>query len=271
MVKPVYCGPGIWYDKDRGRIHVRLAHTNIRLPEEAQHTVVNYRGERDPRRLPLVIAPLFRLGIGIGWIVLFTHAYAAFSKSGKTRGQFTAGLFRKIPVRVYLQAIAVTVFTFVVMLPIHYSDYRFMTDDVIYFAPLVETFLADYTGGIRVPTYYPALMTSHKLAPTMALAVLCGLLPKVTLVHAVEARYLLMSAFLARVLFLLWRRSESSGVVFIPVAICMIFLIRTELSILIHLRTGGNKGHASLHSTRTMESRNDRTIHGCLGIRADFI
>ncbi|MCA9210005.1 MAG: right-handed parallel beta-helix repeat-containing protein, partial [Planctomycetales bacterium] len=49
----VYCGPGIWYDHATGRIHARLAHT--RLPGLGDD---NYRGELDPRRLPLVIAAL---------------------------------------------------------------------------------------------------------------------------------------------------------------------------------------------------------------------
>ncbi len=52
VIKPVYCGPGLWYDKQSGRIHLRLAHTHIDNPQ-----VANYRGETDPRRLPLVIAP----------------------------------------------------------------------------------------------------------------------------------------------------------------------------------------------------------------------
>jgi len=52
MVLPVYCGPGVWYDRDTGHIHVRLAHTNLPTPGLA-----NYRGESDPRKLPLVIAP----------------------------------------------------------------------------------------------------------------------------------------------------------------------------------------------------------------------
>jgi hypothetical protein len=50
-IKPLYCGPGMWYDVETGRIHLRLAHT--RLPEP----VANYKGETDPRKLPLVIAP----------------------------------------------------------------------------------------------------------------------------------------------------------------------------------------------------------------------
>jgi hypothetical protein len=52
MVKPVYCGPGLWYDRQTGHIHVRLAHTHLKLPQ-----VPDYRGETDPRKLPLVIAP----------------------------------------------------------------------------------------------------------------------------------------------------------------------------------------------------------------------
>lgn len=48
--KPIYCGPGIWYDPQTGHIHCRLRHTNVPGFE-------NYRGETDPRKLPLVIAP----------------------------------------------------------------------------------------------------------------------------------------------------------------------------------------------------------------------
>ena len=47
-----YCGPGLWYDRATGHIHARLAHTHLSHPR-----VANYRGETDPRKLPLVIAP----------------------------------------------------------------------------------------------------------------------------------------------------------------------------------------------------------------------
>ncbi len=49
-LKPVYLGPGVWYDKETGRIHIRLSPT--RLPE----TATNYRGETDPRKLRLLLA-----------------------------------------------------------------------------------------------------------------------------------------------------------------------------------------------------------------------
>ena len=47
----VYCGPGLWYDPETERVHCRLAHT--KLPGRGDD---NYRGETDPRRLPLVVA-----------------------------------------------------------------------------------------------------------------------------------------------------------------------------------------------------------------------
>jgi len=47
----VYCGPGVWYNKETQRVHCRLAHTDIRALGKD-----NYRGETDPRKLGLVIA-----------------------------------------------------------------------------------------------------------------------------------------------------------------------------------------------------------------------
>ncbi len=55
-IEPVYCGPGLWYNKQTGRIHCRFAHTHIDNPE-----VANYQGETDPRKLPLAIAPFASL------------------------------------------------------------------------------------------------------------------------------------------------------------------------------------------------------------------
>ena len=49
----VYCGPGVFYNVKTSRIHVRLAHTNQKALGDD-----NYRGETDPRKLPLVIAGL---------------------------------------------------------------------------------------------------------------------------------------------------------------------------------------------------------------------
>lgn len=51
----IYCGPGLWFNRETGRIHIRLAHHQLEgLGKNA------YRGETDPRKLPLVIS----LGFG---------------------------------------------------------------------------------------------------------------------------------------------------------------------------------------------------------------
>lgn len=51
----VYCGPGLWFNRETGRVHLRLAHH--KLPGLGDRA---YRGETDPRKLPLVVA----LGFG---------------------------------------------------------------------------------------------------------------------------------------------------------------------------------------------------------------
>lgn len=51
----IYCGPGVWLNRETGRVHCRLAHHTLPgLGERA------YRGETDPRKLRLSIA----LGFG---------------------------------------------------------------------------------------------------------------------------------------------------------------------------------------------------------------
>lgn len=47
----VYCGPGLWYNRRTARIHIRLVHTN--LAGLGENT---YRGETDPRKIPLCIS-----------------------------------------------------------------------------------------------------------------------------------------------------------------------------------------------------------------------
>ncbi len=51
----IYCGPGLWFNRATNRIHIRLAHHRL----EGLGTNA-YRGETDPRKVPLIIA----LGFG---------------------------------------------------------------------------------------------------------------------------------------------------------------------------------------------------------------
>ncbi len=49
-VKPLYCGPGVWYDEQSGYIHARFAPTHL-------EGIANYDGPTDPREMPLIVAP----------------------------------------------------------------------------------------------------------------------------------------------------------------------------------------------------------------------
>jgi hypothetical protein len=46
-----YMGPGLWFDRRTGRVHVRLSHTRNGVPG-----LEEYRGEVDPRRVRLAVA-----------------------------------------------------------------------------------------------------------------------------------------------------------------------------------------------------------------------
>lgn len=47
----VYCGPGVWFNRDTHRIHCRLAHTSLDGLGDR-----HYRDETDPRKIPLCIS-----------------------------------------------------------------------------------------------------------------------------------------------------------------------------------------------------------------------
>jgi len=47
----IYCGPGLWYDRETERIHIRLKHYELPALEKTDR----YLGETDPRKLPLFV------------------------------------------------------------------------------------------------------------------------------------------------------------------------------------------------------------------------
>ena len=64
-----YVGPGLWYDRSTGHIHVRLQHykkeglvrgrsaDSVKYFPSPLHHHQSYSGETDPRKLPLIVAP----------------------------------------------------------------------------------------------------------------------------------------------------------------------------------------------------------------------
>jgi len=47
----IYCGPGLWYNRDTERIHIRLAHHQLKGLGSR-----GYKGETDPRKIPLAVS-----------------------------------------------------------------------------------------------------------------------------------------------------------------------------------------------------------------------
>jgi len=47
----IYCGPGVWFNHETARVHIRLAHHQLKGLGDR-----TYRGETDPRKLPLSIS-----------------------------------------------------------------------------------------------------------------------------------------------------------------------------------------------------------------------
>jgi hypothetical protein len=57
----VYMGPGIYFNPDTRRVHVRLSHTHNNVPG-----IIDYTDQTDPRRVPLAIAPRALTTLRIG-------------------------------------------------------------------------------------------------------------------------------------------------------------------------------------------------------------
>ncbi len=143
---PFYCGPGIYYDKETGRIHVRLAPTNQDRPG-----FVNYSGETDPRKLPLVIAPFrsvplhvdqamhvrfqdlvirgggyntvlmsFAVDIRFDYVTIFGGTYCIRSKNSGPVEMANCGIFGQIPPWGY------------------WSDNALQTYDPVYYDPFTQ-------------------------------------------------------------------------------------------------------------------------------------
>lgn len=117
----------------------------------------------------------------------------------------------------------------ILLFGLHWQYYRYSSGDVVYFAAFYELFLADYLEPLRVPTYYPFPSTSTHLAPITALAAICAFIPKATMIHGIEARFLIVVAVIAGTGCRLWRASGSPNLaLFVLVMAAALFIFMTE-------------------------------------------
>lgn len=115
-----------------------------------------------------------------------------------------------------------------VMLPfadLHWQFYAYNGQDLPYFIPFLEVVLADYLSPLRAATFYPVLSATTHLAPTTGLVALCGFLPKATMVHGTEARFLLVTAFAVRLAWRLWTGSGRANLAAFLLAMLGLMLV----------------------------------------------
>jgi hypothetical protein len=144
---------------------------------------------------PLLMLPLARLGIVAGWVILGRQwASGSLTLPARPDGRtvacvlLAAGLGLAISFRFAFPFIA-------------------LGEEPYFLAPLVEFFQADYVGPVRVPSYYPWEMTANHILPPSALTTLAALLPKGTMLQAIEIRFLLLFMAFSRFAFVIMRRS----------------------------------------------------------------
>jgi carbon monoxide dehydrogenase subunit G len=159
---------------------------------------------------PLAVRPLFQGMIALGWAVLTWGTI----KQRQSWGSSGAWVRRAWP---SITAMAVSL---VVLINYHHRFYV-IAEDYIYYAVFNELLAADYIGALRVPLSYPDEFSALHIAPIAVWAALGALLPKATMSHGLEIRYLLVAGALAHLIVRAWYRPEVSR----PVALGLVILL----------------------------------------------
>ena len=70
-------------------------------------------------------------------------------------------------------------------------NYVFESHDILYFGPTIEMLNANYSGNLKLFTFYPHEMAAFHMLPSAVMTSLCVLFPIPTLINIQEARFLI--------------------------------------------------------------------------------
>ena len=115
----------------------------------------------------------------------------------------------------------------------HYENYAFNDHDTVYFSSTLEAFNANYFGNLKVFVSYPNELASNHILPGMALGVMCYLVPKFSLIHLIELKYVLLclySSWLVSNLYHLLNVKRNEIVQFFLVTYSIFFIFGIENS-----------------------------------------
>ncbi|CAA7621025.1 hypothetical protein [Magnetospirillum sp. SS-4] len=145
---------------------------------------------------PLLMLPLARIGILAGWVIL-GRQIAVGALTWPDRPDRRTILCVLLAMALGLAISIRFAFPFIVM-----------GEEPYFLGPLVEFFQADYFGPVRVPSHYPWEMTANHILPPAVLTTLAALLPRGTMLQAIEIRFLLLFLAFSRFAFVMMRRSD---------------------------------------------------------------
>jgi len=120
--------------------------------------------------------------------------------------------------------------TFVFFFRLYSRFFVFENHDVLYFGWMQEAWNPGYSGPIRVPTEYPALMASNHLLPGALLSTLGQLLPSMNLVKAIDLRYLLICFVIAGLFLEIYRRQSKRFFTILIVGVTLLLAYGAEIS-----------------------------------------
>lgn len=129
----------------------------------------------------------------------------------------------KAPLLIYI-------LTFVFFFHLYSRFYVFDNHDVLYFGWMQEAWHPGYSGPIRVPTEYPALMASNHLLPGALLSTLGLLLPSMNLVKAIDLRYLIICFVMAGLFIEIYRRQSKRFFTILIVGVTLLLAYGAEMS-----------------------------------------
>lgn len=165
---------------------------------------------------PVAVSPFFRGMIAAGLIVLGRDVVLR-NRAGTLP-----------PAGMVAQAVLAIVIAGAWVYDLHWRFHHTDSEDV-YFSPMVEMLRADYLGPLRAFTHYPDPLKALHIASSAVWAGLCALMAAPTMIHGLEARYVLEAVVVGHCGLRLYRWLKRPAWVFLPVALATLYVVDGEL------------------------------------------
>ena len=169
------------------------------------------------------VRPVLFIFFGVGTVLFIKHIPWRKLRDLSVQSILLMTIRLKAPLLIYI-------LTFVFFFHLYSRFYVFTNHDVLYFGWMQEAWRPGYSGPIRVPTEYPALMASNHLLPGALLSILGLLLPSMNLVKAIDLRYLVICFVMAGLFIEIYRRQSRRFFTILIVGVTLLLAYGAEIS-----------------------------------------